>query len=123
MLSFFNAEQGAPTGCPQSAMDIVITSFLCAFFGVILFIGSITYQRSYGKPAWWWWMSFVPISLGALFGLQRVVFLSNDFYASTVITRKLQISHWLALFVPLLSVAGIFLYKWMVQRNEQRRTY
>ncbi|MEI8282406.1 MAG: hypothetical protein WCG75_08380 [Armatimonadota bacterium] len=123
MLSFFNAEQGAPSGCPQSAMDIVITSFLFAFFGVMMFIGSITYERSYGKQAWWWWTSSIPIAIGALFGLQRVVFLFNDFYASTVTTRKLQICHWLSLFVPILCIAGIFLYKWKVKRNEERRTY
>jgi hypothetical protein len=123
MLSFFNAEQSAPNGCPQSAMDIVITSFLFTFFGLMMFIGSITYERSYGKPAKWWRYSTVPIALGAIFGLQRVVFLFDYIYANTVTSRKLQISHWLAFLVPVLSIAGIFLYKWLVKRNEERRAY
>ena len=123
MLSFFSVEQSAPGGCPQSAMDIVFTSFLFAFLGVLMFFASISYERSYGKPAKWWWGSFILIAIGVIFGLQRVVFLSNDFYAGTVITNKLKYSHWLAFLVPILSIAGIILYRWLIQRNAERRTY
>ena len=123
MLSFFNPDDSSPLGCPSSAMDIVISSFIFAFFGVMIFIGSVRYEQAYDTSAKWWKWSLLPIGVGVLLGIQRVAFLSSFLYANTVTTKKLLWSHYLALIVPLLCIASIFLYKWYKQRNEGRRVY
>jgi hypothetical protein len=123
MLSFFNAEQSSPFGSPQSAMDIVISSFIFAFFGVMMFIGSVRYEQTYDKAATWWKWSFLPIGIGILLGIQKVAFLTSYGYVNTVLTKKLLWSHYLALIIPVLCVVSIILYKRMKQRTEERRVY
>ena len=123
MLSFFNAEQSSPFGSPQSAMDIVISSFIFAFFGVMMFIGAIRFELTYDKVATWWKWCFLPLGIGVLLGIQKVAFLTSYGYINTVITKKLLWSHYLALMVPVLCIAAILLYKWLKQRNEERRVY
>ena len=123
MLSFFNAEQSSPWGCPASAMDIVISSFLFAFFGIMMYIGSVRFELTYDKPAKWWRWSFAPLGVAVLLGIQKCVFLTSLFYANTVVSKKLLYSHYLSLLVPVLCVAAIFLHKWLKQRTEQRRVY
>ena len=123
MLSFFDADFASPLGCPQSPWDIIITSLLFAFFGVMMFIGAIRYEMTYDKVATWWKWSFAPLAVAAVLGLQRVVFLFNFGYANTVINRKLQYCHWLALIIPLMCICSIILYKWLKHRNQERRVY
>lgn len=123
MLSFFNAEQSSQFGSPQSAMDIVISSLLFAFFGVMMFIGSVRYELSYNKEAKWWKWCFAPLAIATIFGIQRMAFLTNFAYANTVISRKLLYAHWLSLLIPVLCIASIILYQWLKVRNEGRRVY
>lgn len=123
MLSFFDADVSSPLGCPQSAMDIVISSFLFAFFGVMMFIGAVRYELTYDKVATWWKWSFVPLAIAIILGLQKVVFTFNFLYANTIISKKLLWSHWLSLLVPVFAVVSIFVYKWLKERNEGRRVY
>jgi hypothetical protein len=104
-------------------MDILISPLLFAFFGVMMFIGAIRYEQSYDKVATWWKWSFAPIAVAVLLGLQRVAFLTSFAYINTVITRKLLWSHWVSLFLPILCVASIILYRWMKTKNEDRRVY
>jgi hypothetical protein len=123
MLSFFNADLSSPSGCPQNISDILIGPMLFAFFGVMMFIAAIRYEMSYDKKATWWKWCFAPIAIAILLGLQRVAFLQSFAYVQTVITRKLLYSHWISLFIPILCVASIYLYKWQQERNEGKRVY
>ena len=123
MFSFFDAEKSSQLGSPQSAMDIVITSLIFAFFGVMWFVAAIRYELSYDKKAKWWKGCFALLGIAALLGLQRMAFLTNFAYANTVITRKLLYAHYLSFLIPVLCIASIILYNWLKVRNEGRRVY
>lgn len=104
-------------------MDVVIVSFLFAFFGIMMFIGSVRYEMTYDKVANWWKWSFAPLAIGVLLGIQKLSFLTSFAYANTVVSRKLLYSHYLAFLIPALCIAGIFLYRWLKLRGEGRRVY
>ena len=123
MFSFFNADVSSPLGCPTSAMDIVISSLLFAFFGVMMFIASVRYELTYDKIATWWKWCFAPLAIAVLLGLQKVAFLTSIYYANTVITRKLLVSHYLALIIPLLCAGTIIFYRWKKQQQVAKRVY
>ncbi len=123
MLSFFDADVSSPLGCPQSSLDIIISSFLFAFFGVMMFIAAVRYEKSYDKPATWWKLCFIPLGLAVIFGLQKIAFMNNYIYRNTIISNKLLYSHWLSFLVPVLAIVLINVYKWMSKRNEGRRVY
>ena len=123
MLSFFDANVSSQNGSPQSVSDIVISSFIFAFFGVMMFIGSVRYEMTYDKEAKWWKWCFLLIGIGVLFGIQRIAFLTNFLYVNTVISKKLLYAHYLSLIVPILCGASIFLYKWRKQQTEEKRVY
>jgi hypothetical protein len=124
MLSFFDAGVSSPMGSPQNWTDIVVSPFLFAFFGVMIYIGSVRYEQTYDKNATWWKWCFAPMAVALLLGLQRLSFYVFDFaYLQTVVTNKQKYAHFLGLIVPLLCVVSIFLYRWLKQRNHGRRVY
>jgi hypothetical protein len=118
-MKFFTPENAAPT----SMMDVMIPSLLFAFFGVMMFVGSVRYEMTYGKSVKWWWSCLIPLGLATIFGIQKVVWLQDPFYMQTVLTRKQQISHYGSLVIPVLCIAAIFLYRRRSQMATDRKVY
>lgn len=104
-------------------MDIMISSFLFAFFGVMMFIGAVRYEMTYDKQAKWWKWCFLPLAVSLLFGIQKMVFLTNYAYLQTVNSRKALLGHYFSIIIPVLCIAGILLYNYLKKRNEERRVY
>lgn len=123
MFSFFDADVSSQMGSPQDWQDIVVTSLIFAFFGIIMYIGSVRYELSYDKAAKWWWSCFAPLGIAVLLGAQRMAFLTNYAYINTVVTRKLMISHWASILVPVLCIAIILLHRRKIRQSESRRVY
>lgn len=97
---------------------------LFAFFGLMMFIGSVRYEMSYDKPAKWWKWSFAPLGLALVLGIQRFSFMFTSLiYANTVNSKKEMIAHWLGWLLPAICIAGIFVYNFMRSRSESRRVY
>ena len=101
----------------------MMESFFFAFVGAMMYIGSIRYEMSYDKEAKWWKWCFVPFGLALLFGIQRMLFLQDYVYMLTVNSKKQLYGHYLALLIPLICVIGIFLYRFLKQRNVGKRVY
>jgi hypothetical protein len=102
---------------PESLSELLVTPFLFSFFGVFMYIGAVRFEESYGKKVKWWKWCMLPLVIGLIFGIQRIVFLNDLFYANTVISRKLKIGHYLTFLVPFLSAAGILIHKKLQSRE------
>ena len=122
-MSFFDPFTVFPHGCPDGMIEVMLESLLFAFFGTMLFIGSARFEMTYDKPAKWWKWCFVPLGVALLFGIQRMYFLHDFLYLSTVSTRKQLWSHYLALIIPILCIGGIILFKSLKKRNVESRVY
>ena len=104
-------------------LDIMIGSLVFAFFGVMMFIGAMRFQMTYDKEAKWWKWCFAPLGVSLIFGLQKVVFLTNYAYLQTVNTRKALFGHYLSFIIPVICVVAILLYNFLKKRGEERRVY
>lgn len=104
-------------------MDVMIAPLLFSFFGVMMFIGSVRFEMTYGKDVRWWWSCFIPLGVAVIFGLQKVAWIRDPFYATTVLTRKQQISHYGSLVIPILCIAAIFFYRYKVRAASERKVY
>jgi hypothetical protein len=118
-MSFFRPELASP----DSFFEIFISPLLCAFFGLMMFIGAVRYEENYGKPAKWWVWCFLPIGLGVLFGIQRMMYMTDFFYIQTVYSRKLRIGHYLSLAIPLFALAIVFFGRKIMVNRKTRSTY
>jgi hypothetical protein len=118
-MGFFTAESAAP----ESVLDVLIGSWIFMFFGVMVFIGAMRSEETYGKPAKWWPLCFILIGIGIIMGLQKVISIRDTAYAATVFSRKITIAHYLAFFVPVLSVGLIFLYKNIRDKRQSQKIY
>lgn len=122
-MSFFDPDISSPLGCPTSFVDIIISSLLFAFFGMMMYIGSIRYASTYGKEAKWWKLCFIPLGIAVLLGLQKVAFLSSIAYRQTVLSNKALYGHYITLIVPVLCIAAIIFFNYRKKNQEARRVY
>jgi hypothetical protein len=118
-MTFFQPDLASP----ESWLEVMISSLLCCFFGLMMFIGAIRYEDNYGKPATWWRWCFLPLALGLLFGIQKMWFLTDYIYGPTAFSRKLRIAHYLSFVIPLFSIAFVALWKRKASSRNEKSIY
>jgi ABC-type multidrug transport system permease subunit len=119
MLQFFEPNFASP----ESMMEIMISPMLFSFFGMMMFIGAIRYEETYGKPATWWKWCYVPLALGLLFGIQRMVFLQDIMYAQTTYSRKIRIAHYMSFLVPVVVTVAITFWHRLASKKKEKGVY
>jgi hypothetical protein len=112
-------------GSPDSLVDLLIVPTLAVFFGLLFWFLAWNRERNGASGTAWKVVSLLVLVGGLYAGAQAVWNLHNPalgaFYRETIWSRKVLYSHYAALAMPILAMAGVLV--WGLIERRRARSY
>jgi hypothetical protein len=116
------------SGAPKSFIDLLLLPGLLSFFAVVTRLLLYASERTSGNKSKGRWFAYLLALLGLFFGWRVLWALINPstgaLYRSTFFSRKMLWSHYIAFFMPLAVLIGLFLWdRFGSKRMSDRHAY
>lgn len=104
--------QATPTGLT----DVLVLPLILFVLGLGLWYGGLHYE-SRTEQKWLKWTAFIPLGIGLLIGIQKVIVVSDYVYRQTLPNQKTMYGHYLAIVLPLTACVIIAAWHFYLKRR------